>query len=139
MIKFNEDICIGCYACYVACIAEHNPPEAENAYSFRSIKKTLSKDAKMQKNVCDGCTHCGKCLEACPFGAIYKDEQYGLILTDKDKCRKCRKCQAVCPNDAIRFDADGKMEKCDGCIERLKEGREPACVRACHVKAIQWQ
>lgn len=62
-----------------------------------------------------------------------------LILTDKDKCRKCRKCQAVCPNDAIRFDADGKMEKCDGCIDRLKEGREPACVRACHVKAIQWQ
>ena len=35
MIKFNEDLCIGCYACYVACIAEHNPPEAENAYSFR--------------------------------------------------------------------------------------------------------
>ena len=27
----------------------------------------------MQKNVCDGCSHCGKCLEACPFGAIYKD------------------------------------------------------------------
>ena len=108
MIKFNEDICIGCYACYVACIAEHNPPEAENAYSFRSIKKTLSEDAKMQKNVCDGCSHCGK-------------------------------CQEVCPNDAIRFDADGKMEKCDGCIDRLKEGREPACVRACHVKAIQWQ
>ena len=49
MIKFNEDLCIGCYACYVACIAEHNPPEAENAYSFRSIKKTLSEDAKMQK------------------------------------------------------------------------------------------
>ena len=72
-------------------------------------------------------------------GAIYKDEQFGLILTDRDKCRKCRKCQEVCPNDAIRFDADGKMEKCDGCIDRLKEGREPACVRACHVKAIQWQ
>lgn len=28
----------------------------------------------------------------------------------------------------IHFDTDGKMEKCDGCIERIREGREPACV-----------
>ena len=34
------------------------------------------------------------------------------------------------------YDKDGKMEKCDGCIERIREGREPACVRVCFPGAI---
>ena len=42
----------------------------------------------------------------------------------------------VCPKDVIHFDKDGKMEKCDGCIERIREGREPACVRVCFPGAI---
>ena len=51
MIKFNEDLCIGCYACYVACIAEHNPPEAENAYSFRSIKRRCLRMQRCRKRL----------------------------------------------------------------------------------------
>ena len=94
---------------------------------FAASKRRCLRMQRCRKNVCDGCSHCGKCLEACPFGAIYKDEQFGLILTDRDKCRKCRKCQEVCPNDAIRFDADGRWKNATDALIGLRKAE--SCMR----------
>ena len=91
---------------------------------------------QFEKNICPGCAHCGICIKACPVQAIYKDPKTGFVLTDKEKCIGCHACEKVCPKDVIHFDKDGKMEKCDGCIERIREGREPACVRVCFPGAI---
>lgn len=128
-IEFDEEKCTGCYACYIACIAEHHSPEEEDAESHRTIQTVTEEN--FQKKICVGCIHCGLCMRKCPQKAIYRDEEYGLILTDKEKCTGCRTCQSVCPKGVIHFNAEGKMEKCDGCIERLRQGREPACVRVC--------
>ena len=134
-IRFDEEKCVGCYACYTACIATHHSPEEEDAKSHRVIQKVVKED--FQKNICVGCIHCGLCMEKCPKGAIYKEARYGLILVEKEKCTGCGVCQSVCPKGAIHFDAEGRMEKCDGCIGRLYEGRQPACVRVCCVGAIE--
>ncbi|WP_288175548.1 4Fe-4S binding protein [Sporofaciens musculi] len=134
-IRFDEEKCVGCYACYTACIAAHHSPEEEDAKSHRVIQKVVKED--FQKNICVGCIHCGLCMEKCPKGAIYKEAQYGLILVEKEKCAGCGVCQSVCPKGVIHFDAEGRMEKCDGCIGRLYEGRQPACVRVCCVGAIE--
>ena len=134
-IRFDEEKCVGCYACYTACIAAHHSPEEEDAKSHRVIQKGVKED--FQKNICVGCIHCGLCMEKCPKGAIYKEAQYGLILVEKEKCAGCGVCQSVCPKGVIHFDAEGRMEKCDGCIGRLYEGRQPACVRVCCVGAIE--
>lgn len=134
-IRFDEEKCVGCYACYTACIAAHHSPEEEDAKSHRVIQKVVKED--FQKNICAGCIHCGLCMEKCPKGAIYKEAQYGLILVEKEKCAGCGVCQSVCPKGVIHFDAEGRMEKCDGCIGRLYEGRQPACVRVCCVGAIE--
>lgn len=133
-IKFDSKKCVGCYACYVACIDAHHDAAEEEANSRRTIKKTVTEG--FEKNICPGCIHCGKCISVCPTGAIYRDEESAFVLTDPEKCIGCGKCEEVCPLGVIRFDATGKMEKCDGCIGRLREGREPACVRVCCNQAI---
>lgn len=134
-VRFDKEKCIGCYACYVACIAEHYPPDREDAHSYRAIQEIAEEG--FQKNICVGCVHCGICMKNCPAGAIYREEEFGLILVDKERCIGCRKCETVCPKKVIRYDENGKMEKCDGCIERLRKGRKPACERTCCARAIE--
>ena len=133
-IKFNAEKCAGCYACHIACLDAHHEVDEAEARSFRTIRKVQKNG--FEKNICPGCTHCGKCMEVCPVQAIYRDEETGLILTDKEICVGCHACEDVCPLQVIRFDAQGKMEKCDGCLDRLREGREPACVRTCFAGAL---
>jgi Fe-S-cluster-containing dehydrogenase component len=55
------------------------------------------------------CNGCGDCLSACPYGAIYKNEELGI-------------CQ-----------------KCTGCAHLLDHGYErPRCVEACPTGALDW-
>ena len=129
-LKFDPDKCVGCYACHIACL----DVEDVDAKSHRTVKKVVKN--QFEKNICPGCAHCGICIKACPVQSIYKDPKTGFVLTDKEKCIGCHACEKVCPKDVIHFDKDGKMEKCDGCIERIREGREPACVRVCFPGAI---
>ena len=133
-LKFDPDKCVGCYACHIACLDAHHDVEDVDAKSHRKVKKVVKN--QFEKNICPGCAHCGICIKACPVQSIYKDPKTGFVLTDKEKCIGCHACEKVCPKDVIHFDKDGKMEKCDGCIERIREGREPACVRVCFPGAI---
>lgn len=133
-LKFDPDKCVGCYACHIACLDAHHDVEDVDAKSYRTVKKVMKN--QFEKNICPGCAHCGICIKACSVQAIYKDPKTGFVLTDKGKCIGCHACEKVCPKDVIHFDKDGKMEKCDGCIERIREGREPACVRVCFPGAI---
>ena len=132
----DEKKCVGCYACIAACIAAHHVAEDETAQSFRRIK-AVREGTDFQKNVCISCLHCGKCINVCLSGALYRDEQTGLVLSDKARCVGCGSCAPVCPQQVIRYDENGKIEKCDGCHARMLRGEEPACVRNCYMRAIR--
>ena len=136
-IRFDQEKCTGCFSCYVACIAAHHRPEEEDAKSYRRIRTVVDEKAGFQKKICPGCIHCGRCMESCPSGALFREELYGLILADKETCAGCRVCESVCPMQVIGFDADGKIEKCDGCMDRLKKGLVPACATICPAGAIR--
>lgn len=41
------------------------------------------------------CDNCGKCLQACPKGALSFDEE-GILQVDRRRCDNCGKCVAVC-------------------------------------------
>jgi Fe-S-cluster-containing dehydrogenase component len=54
----------------------------------------------------EDCINCGACADACPYGAMYMDEERELAV------------------------------KCDLCGARTEAGLEPACVSTCPGKAI---
>ncbi|KAA5607068.1 glycyl-radical enzyme activating protein [Roseospira marina] len=44
------------------------------------------------------CIHCGRCLEACKYGALSRNNP-GFV--DRSKCVGCGACAEVCPTDAL--------------------------------------
>lgn len=138
-LTFDRSKCVGCYACHTACLDAHHQAEDENAKSHRAIQRVTDEEKQFEKNICPGCIHCGACMRACPAGAVYQEEKTGLILVNQELCTGCRACESVCPMHVIHFDEAGKMEKCDGCIDRIREGRQPACAGVCCAGAITWE
>lgn len=101
------------------------------------------------------CFHCENppCVKVCPVEATWQEDD-GIVVIDYDWCVGCRYCLAACPYDGRRFNwkqpsvpqeevnkeqhylgnrlrKKGVMEKCTFCIQRSRDGKNPACVEAC--------
>src|SRR5918997_3111037 len=88
-------------------------------------------------DVCKHCTHAG-CLDACPTGALIRTE-FGTVVVQPDVCNGCGYCVPSCPFGVINRDPyDGRAAKCTLCYDRLEDGMEPACAKACPTDAIQF-
>jgi anaerobic dimethyl sulfoxide reductase subunit B (iron-sulfur subunit) len=89
------------------------------------------------------CGHCENpvCIDACQKAgqnAIYKEDKYGAVLIDKEKCNGCRQCWVVCPYGSPQFSSDApdaKASKCTMCIDRLEKNLSPICVMSCPQRA----
>jgi ethylbenzene hydroxylase subunit beta/complex iron-sulfur molybdoenzyme family reductase subunit beta len=84
------------------------------------------------------CNHCAKpaCVEACPNDAMYKREDFGLVLRDETRCKGAQQCARACPYKKIYFNqAERISQHCIGCFPRLEKGVAPACVRQCPGRA----
>jgi formate dehydrogenase iron-sulfur subunit len=88
----------------------------------------------------DVCKHCSSaaCLEVCPTGALFRTE-FGSVVVQQDVCNGCGYCVPACPFGVIdRREEDGRAFKCTLCYDRLKDGLEPACAKACPTDSIQF-
>jgi formate dehydrogenase iron-sulfur subunit len=88
-------------------------------------------------DVCKHCTNAG-CLDACPTGALIRTE-FETVIVQADVCNGCGYCVPSCPFGVIDRDPyDGRAAKCTLCYDRLQDGLEPACAKACPTDSIQF-
>jgi formate dehydrogenase iron-sulfur subunit len=91
----------------------------------------------MSSDVCKHCTDAA-CLDVCPTGALFRTE-FGTVVVQEDICNGCGYCVPACPYGVIdKREDDGRVWKCTLCYDRLGEGMEPACAKACPTNSIQF-
>ena len=137
---FDENKCVGCKACTVACMLENGEQPAGSWRSVQSNNMVHQPDVPVF-HLSMACNHCedSPCLKGCPAKAYHKDEATGAILHDAEKCLGCRYCTWNCPYDAPVFNSQkGIVEKCTFCQARLEKADKPACVLACPTGALEF-
>lgn len=135
--------CTGCNACVVACKQWHDiPPGPVKWMRVYQWEKGLFPNTRLHI-LPMMCFHCENpvCLKVCPSDALYKEEKYGAVLVNTDKCQGTRKCWKACPYGALQFEGDKpglKMSKCNMCVDRLEQGLKPICVVSCSMRALEF-
>ena len=134
--------CVGCKRCEIECAVAHS--KSQNL--SEAVKENTPPRARVQVTVLKGhaapvvCRNCKKaaCIEACPSGALYRDDESRLVLLNEELCTACGVCIEACPFNAIRMDEERQVIiKCDYCMHRLQRGEQPACVEACLTGALE--
>ncbi|HZC99075.1 MAG TPA: 4Fe-4S dicluster domain-containing protein [Actinomycetes bacterium] len=160
----DTSVCIGCKACEVACKEWNLVPGSPLEWTGASYDNTLGLGASNWRHVAfveqqaptgiqapagdgmrwlmssDVCKHCtsAACLEVCPTGSLFRTE-FGTVVVQEDICNGCGYCVPACPFGVIdRREDDGRAFKCTLCYDRLKDGMEPACAKACPTDSIQF-
>jgi formate dehydrogenase iron-sulfur subunit len=158
--------CIGCKACEVACKQWNDLPGDElrigkgRSYDYTgTLSATTWRHVRFiedlpdlvdiaggapdgngwvfMSDVCKHCTNAG-CLDACPTGALIRTE-FETVIVQPDICNGCGYCVPSCPFGVIDRDPyDGRAAKCTLCYDRLEDGLEPACAKACPTDSIQF-
>ena len=140
-LYLDVERCSGCQSCAVACM-DQNDIDVDTVGAWRHVyrvERGRYPDAAIM-HVSLACLHCADapCVMACPTGAIHRADGSPAVVTDPARCVGCHSCLLACPFGAPRFGRDGKMQKCDLCADRVAAGLEPACVRVCPTKALQF-
>ena len=160
VLLIDEQLCIGCDNCEVACAETHQGLSRLNRAAGKSYANI---------HVPIACRHCEHphCMKDCPPAAIQRSAD-GQVFID-DTCIGCGNCQANCPYDVIKMSYEAPQKpgllqwmlfgsgtgpgepdeftppesslnkgkravKCDACVN---DPAGAACVRACPTGAAQ--
>jgi formate dehydrogenase beta subunit len=149
--------CIGCKACEVACVEWNDMPFTPTTFdnTYQTMPETTphfwnlikfnehqNPDGTIQWLMRkDQCMHCADpgCLHACPAdGAIVKYAN-GIVDFNQENCIGCEFCVSGCPFNIPRFNPETKrVYKCTLCSDRVGEGLEPACIKACPTGCLKF-
>lgn len=140
----DQERCIGCEACTVACLKEN---QGQSGWIRVATVNSPCKDTPagtfpdlsmhFMPTLCNHCQH-PPCADACPLEAIVKSNSGAVILVE-EKCDGCQTCLDACPYGAIELNTEkDKAEKCNLCAHRIDKGLEPFCVICCEGQAIHF-
>lgn len=137
---FDENLCIGCQACSMACRFQHDVPEDFFRLQVRIKTKGHFPHLSMhfERVSCVMCED-APCVNVCPTHASFQTKD-GLVHIDERTCISCKYCILACPYEA-RFTnpLTQNVEKCDFCFDvRVSKGVLPACVSICPTKALSF-
>jgi formate dehydrogenase iron-sulfur subunit len=109
-----------------------HPGEVDVAAAIADMDRWI-----FMSDVCKHCTNAG-CMDACPTGALIRTE-FETVVLQPDVCNGCGYCIPSCPFGVVARDPnDGRAAKCTLCYDRLQDGMEPACAKACPTDSIQF-
>lgn len=135
----RSEICVGCKSCELACAVAHSQSKTLFAAIFEpeTPRKRVYVETDGTVNFPLQCRQCSDmpCVHACMAGAMYQDQETGLVQINAEKCVGCWMCVMVCPFGAINEGQVHKAVKCDRCRDL---DYDPACVKACPTKALQF-
>lgn len=154
--------CTACRGCQLACKEWHdlpanhtkqlgthqNPPDLNpNNLKIVRFHEYLDEQGNVVWNFFpEQCRHCltPPCVDVADMavpGAIIQDKRTGAVLaTEKSSQLSEEDAQAVqdaCPYNIPRRDPkNGRLTKCDMCIDRVSAGMQPICVKTCPTGAM---
>ena len=134
----DSERCVDCRACVTACKTGN---KIEIGISWRHVTSTWQgtypQVAFTSRSM--ACNHCADpaCLKVCPVNAISKRSEDGIVVVNRTKCIGCRACGKACPYNAPQYGADGHMQKCNLCLDRV-ESRKRAGMRIPPALPARW-
>ena len=138
---FNQQNCIGCRTCQVACKDRLDiqvaGPRTRRVESYES--GAFPAPGMFHTSV--SCNHCDNpaCVAACPTGAMFKDGATGVVLHNAADCIVCQSCVEACPYGAPQYyELEDRIVKCDTCKDLREAGMQPNCVAACPMRALDF-
>lgn len=145
---FDQRHCIGCKTCQTACKDKNGLKVGQ---LFRKVSEItggtyIHKAAAVVPDVYAfwlsiSCNHCidPACAKICPVGALQKRSEDGIVMLNQEICIGCRRCIKACPYGSLLYNPDTrKVGKCDFCLDELAAGRQPVCISACPVRALDY-
>lgn len=133
----NLNTCIGCCACQTACKDKNNLCPGEFFRRVEQVPMPETGRLRFYSGACCHCGE-PACVAICPNGAFFKAEDGTVLHDDGKciGCGKCLwACPygAI----SLSLDK-GVAHKCDGCYDLRQKGLEPACVAACVNRSLQF-
>jgi Fe-S-cluster-containing dehydrogenase component len=143
-IVIDQERCIGCEACSVACKLENKASDywIKVETQGSNVKDTPtgtfpSVELKFLPKLCNHCKH-PPCVDSCSVDALVKRDD-GVVVLNQDLCTLCKNCLDACPyNIIVLNEKENIAEKCNLCSHRIDQGLEPFCVICCEGQAMHF-
>lgn len=94
---FDQARCTGCFACSVACKDWHDTPAGPANWMQILYRETGNFPKLFVSHLATPCYHCAEpvCSFVCPNDAVTKQEEDGIVVVDRDKCRGEEACGII--------------------------------------------